>query len=69
MPADTPSNYGRETSNAKVPNAKKYLQIKIFNLEISLEFGIWRLGFAHLNALVSVLICVIRGQIERQNIE
>jgi hypothetical protein len=39
MPADTPSDYWRETSNPKVPNAKKYLQIKIFNIEISLAFG------------------------------
>jgi hypothetical protein len=51
MPADAPSNYWGEISNPQVPNAKKYLQIKIFNIEISLEFGIWRLGFAHLNRL------------------
>ncbi|MGA3007316.1 MAG: hypothetical protein ABSE59_05430 [Opitutaceae bacterium] len=69
MPADTASNSRREISNPKVPNAKKYLQIKIFNPEIYLEFGIWRLGFAHLNAPGSVYICVIRDQIELQNIE
>jgi hypothetical protein len=40
MPADAPSNDWREISNPKVPNTKKYLQIKIFNIEISLAFGI-----------------------------
>jgi hypothetical protein len=68
MPADAPSNYWGEISNPKVPNAKKYLQIKIFNLEISLTFGIWRLEFAHLYTLVSELMCVIGGQIELQNV-
>jgi hypothetical protein len=61
MPAESPSNYWREISNPKIPNAKKYLQIKIFKLGISLKFGIWRLGFARLNALGSGFICVTRG--------
>jgi hypothetical protein len=68
MPADAAGNYWRESSNSKVPNTKKCLQIKIFNIEISLDFGIWRLGFVHLNALVPGLISIIRGQVELQNV-
>jgi hypothetical protein len=68
MPTDRPSNYWREIPNTKAPNTKKHLQIKIFNIEISLEFGIWCLGFAHLNALGSGLTCAIRAQIELQSL-